>query len=27
LYVPPARIKQIFGVLIVLVTLYKVSQL
>jgi uncharacterized membrane protein YfcA len=27
LYVPPARIKQIFGVLIVLVTLYKISQL
>lgn len=27
LYVPPARIKQIFGVLIVLVTLYRVSQL
>ncbi len=27
LYIPPTRIKQIFGVLIVLVTLYKISQL
>ncbi|GAA5335363.1 hypothetical protein YIM730264_13870 [Thermus hydrothermalis] len=27
LFVPPARIKQIFGVLIVLVTLYKIVQL